>query len=77
MLFNLKQIEITRVNYSAFFAIAPHPQQSCVWRFRILRVYQKSMKWTWVEPFEMNGKIERGSNFVVDNESRFFDAQEA
>ena len=35
-------------------------------------VYRKSIKWTWVEPFEMNVKIERGSNFDLDNESRFF-----
>ena len=31
-------------------------------------------KWTWVELFEMNAKVELVSNFVVDNESRFFDA---
>ena len=49
-----------------------------VWCFRILRVNQKSIKWTWVELFEMNKKIEQGSNFVVGNGSRlFFDAQEA
>ena len=30
-----------------------------VWRFRILRVTQKSIKWTWAEPFEMNVKIEQ------------------
>ena len=36
------------------------------------------IKWTWVELFEMNVKIERGLNFVLDNESRFFfDALEA
>ena len=46
-----------------------------VWRFRILRVYRKSIKWTWVEPFEMNAKIERESTFALDIESsRFFDA---
>ena len=39
---------------------------------------RKSIEWTWAEPFEMNIKIEQGSNFVVDNDSRlFFDAQEA
>ena len=49
-----------------------------VWRFRILRVNRKSIKWTWVEPFERSVKIEQGSNFVVDNDSGlFFDAQEA
>ena len=40
---------------------------------RIPRVYQKSIKWTWVEPFEMNVKIKQGSNFDLDNESHFFD----
>ena len=30
---------------------------------------QKSIKWTWVEPFEMNVKIEQELNFVVDNDS--------
>ena len=29
-------------------------------------------KWTWVEPFEMNVKIEQGLNFDLDIESRFF-----
>ena len=43
-----------------------------VQRFRILRVNQKSIKWTWAEPFEMNAKVELVSNFVIDNESRFF-----
>ena len=38
----------------------------------------KSIKWTWAEPFEMNVKIEQGSDFDVDNGHRlFFDAQEA
>ena len=33
---------------------------------------------TWVEPFEMNTRIEQGSNFVVDNDSHLvFNAQEA
>jgi hypothetical protein len=36
----------------------------------ILRSYRK---WTWAELFEMNGKeVKLGSNFAVDNESRFF-----
>ena len=49
-----------------------------VWCFRILRVNQKSIKWTWAEPFELNVKIEQGSNFVIDNDSQlFFDAKEA
>ena len=49
-----------------------------VWRFRILRMTRKSIKWTWAEPFEMNVKIEQELNFVVDNDSRLFlDAQEA
>ena len=48
-----------------------------VWHFRILRMNQKSIKWTWAETFEMNVKIEQGSNFVIHNDSRlFFDAQE-
>ena len=39
---------------------------------------QKSIKWTWAEPFEMNVKIEQELNFIVDNNSRLFlDAQEA
>ena len=42
-----------------------------VWRFRILRLYRKSIEWTWVEPFELNFKIERELNFDLDNESRF------
>ena len=38
----------------------------------------KSIKWTWVEPFEMNVKIEKELNFVVDNDSQLFlHAQEA
>ena len=49
-----------------------------VWRFRILHVTRKSIKWTWAEPFEINVKIEQELNFVVDNDSRLFlDAQEA
>ena len=49
-----------------------------VWHFCILNIYRKSIKWTWVEPFEMNVKIARGLNFDLDNESRhFFDAKEA
>ena len=49
-----------------------------VWRFRILRVNQKSIKSPWAEPFGMNVQIERGSDFVVDNSRRlFFNAQEA
>ena len=28
-----------------------------VWRFRILRVNQKSIKWTWVEPSKINISI--------------------
>ena len=28
----------------------------------------------WVEPFEMNAKVKLVLNFVVINESRFFDA---
>ena len=51
---------------------------ACAWRFRILRVTRKSIKWTWAEPFEMNVKIEQELNFVVDNDSRLFlDVQEA
>ena len=34
--------------------------------FRILRVNQKSIKWTWTEPFEMNTKVELVLNFVVN-----------
>ena len=44
-------------------------------RFSIPRVNRKSIKSTWAELFEMNGKIRLGSNFVVDSDSRFlFDA---
>ena len=46
-------------------------------RFRILRVTQKSIKWTWAEPFEMNVKIEQELNFVIDDRRLFLDAQEA
>ena len=42
------------------------------WRFRILRVTRKSIKWTWAEPFEMNVNIEEELNFVVDNDSQLF-----
>ena len=43
-----------------------------------LCVNRKSFKFPWAEPFEMNVKIEQGSNFVVHTDSRkFFDAQEA
>ena len=38
---------------------------------------RKSIKWTWVEPFEMNVKIEQELNFVVDDSRLFLDAQEA
>ena len=38
---------------------------------------RKSIKWTWVEPFEMNVKIEQELNFVVDNSRLFLDTQEA
>ena len=49
-----------------------------VWRFCILCVNWKSIKWPWAEPFEMNVKIEQELSFVVDNDSQlFFDAQEA
>ena len=41
-------------------------------------VTQKSIKWTWAEPFEMNVNIEKKLNFVVDNDRLLFlDAQEA
>ena len=41
-------------------------------------VTRKSIKWTWVEPFKMNVKIDQELNFVVDNDRRLFlDAQEA
>ena len=36
---------------------------------------QKSIKWTWAEPFETNTKVELVSKFVV-NENHFFDTQE-
>ena len=75
-------IELTRVHSLAALRSRHIPsnreitvQRHCyarVWRFRILRVYLKSVKWTWVVPFE----IERGSNFYLD-ESRFFDIKEA
>ena len=47
------------------------PCYACVWCFRILHVYRKSIKWTWVEPFEMSVEIEQGSNFDLDNELQF------
>jgi hypothetical protein len=54
------------------------PEGAHVWRFRTLRIHQKSIKWPWAEPFEITAKVELGSNFVVDNESQFFsDALEA
>ena len=40
-----------------------------VWRFRILHITAKSIKWTWAELFEMNVKFEQELNFVVDNDS--------
>ena len=46
------------------------------WHFRILRVTQISIKWTWAEPFEMNVKIEHELNFI-DDRQLFLDAQEA
>ena len=42
----------------------------------ILHVYWKSIKSLWVEPFEMNVKIDQGSIFVVANDSNFFNAKE-
>ena len=42
--------------------------------YSILRVNGKAIKWTWAELFEMNAKVELVLNFVVDDESRFFDA---
>ena len=69
-------------SYRALFVIAPHPQQSrnyglkallCTrMAFCILHAYRKSIKWIWVELFEMNVKIKQGSIFDLDNESRFF-----
>ena len=56
-------------------------QRHCYARIRHLRILceiRKSIKWTGVEPFEMNVKIEQELNLAVDNDSRlFFDAQEA
>ena len=73
--------------YSALFVIAPQPNnreitvfRRCyahVWHSRILRVTNKSIKWTWAEPFKMNVKIERELNFVVDDSQLFLDAQKA
>ena len=48
-----------------------------VWHFHILRMTRKSIKWTWVEPFKMNVKIEQELNFVIDDSQLFLDAQEA
>ena len=40
-----------------------------------IRVTWKSIKWLWVEPFEMN---EQGSDFVIGNRCRLsFNVQEA
>ena len=41
-------------------------------RFRILCMNRKLIKWPWAGLFEMNIKIEQGSNFVIDNNSCFF-----
>ena len=30
------------------------------------------LKWTWLELFETNAKIDRGSNFALNNETCFF-----
>ena len=43
-----------------------------VWCFRILHVNQKSIKWPWAGLFEISVKIEQGSIFVVQNDSRLF-----
>ena len=40
--------------------------------FPYTSVNRKSIKWTWAEPFEMNVKIEQGSDFDVDNGQRLF-----
>ena len=37
---------------------------------------QKSIKWTWAEPFEINVKIEQELNFIDDSQLSL-DAQEA
>ena len=50
---------------------------ACLWCFFMLRMTRKSIKWTWVEPLEMNVNIEQELNFVVDNRLLFLDAQEA
>ena len=48
----------------------------CIRLSMVLRMNPKSIKWTWAEPFQMNVKIEQGSDFDVDNGHRlFFDAQ--
>ena len=44
---------------------------------RVLHMTRKSTKWTWAEPFEINIKIEKELNFVVDDSRLFFDVQEA
>ena len=49
---------------------------ACIWRFCILRINWKSIKWPWAEAFEMKVKIEQKSDFGVDNGRRLFDAQE-
>ena len=38
---------------------------------------ESSIKWPWAKLFEMNVKIEQGSDFVYDRCQLFFDAQEA
>ena len=44
----------------------------------MLHVTRKSIKWPWAEPFEINIKMEQGSDFVIGNRRQlFFDAQEA
>ena len=47
-------------------------------RITYLSMFKKRIKWPWAEPFEMNVKIEQGSDFVIGNRRwLFFDAQEA
>ena len=62
------------------FTIAPHLQETRNYGLKVLLCTRIAFLYTtrepemrtWAEPFEMNAKVELVSNFVVDNESRFF-----
>lgn len=62
---------------SVYYAWTGNQLSGHKWRyFGVLCMNRKSIKWAIVEVLEKNVKIEQGSNFVIDNESHFFYAQE-